>query len=106
VFCVIFFVELTITFFLRNSIFLGGGDWNFHSCRSRLVGFAKDKEVLGATEYDKSKEKAGYTAGKHISKKSDWWFNRSKKDWTFGGSNGSSSGGADGEGTSGTGDSS
>lgn len=45
------------------------------------LGYAKDKEVVGAKEYDKSKEKAGYIAGKHIQKKSKWWFQSSKKDW-------------------------
>jgi hypothetical protein len=45
------------------------------------LGFAEDKEVVGAKEYDKAKEKAGFIAGKHIVKKSDWWFQRSNKGW-------------------------
>ena len=38
------------------------------------MGYAKDKDVVGAHEYDKAKEKAGFVAGKHIHKKSKWWF--------------------------------
>lgn len=30
----------------------------------------------GAVEYDKSKEKEGYIAGKHIDGRSKWWFQR------------------------------
>ena len=29
-----------------------------------------------AKEYDKSKEKEGYVAGKHIDKRTLWWFER------------------------------
>jgi hypothetical protein len=36
---------------------------------------------VGAHEYDKAKEKAGFVAGKHIHKKSKWWFQTAKKDW-------------------------
>jgi len=40
------------------------------------MGFAKDVEVEGAALYDKSKEKQGYIAGKHIEKPMKWWFQR------------------------------
>jgi cytochrome c oxidase assembly protein subunit 19 len=33
--------------------------------------------VEGATEYDSAKEKAGFVAGKHISRESKWWWERS-----------------------------
>lgn len=46
------------------------------------LGYGEDKKVVGAHEYDKAKEKAGFIAGKHIEKKSKWWFQSSKKDWT------------------------
>jgi hypothetical protein len=46
------------------------------------LGFGEDKQVKGATVYDKAKEKAGFVAGKHIKRKEgDWWFLRSKKSW-------------------------
>jgi hypothetical protein len=46
------------------------------------LGFSDDKQVVGAHEYDKAKEKAGFVAGKHIQKKSKWWFQGyKKKDW-------------------------
>jgi hypothetical protein len=45
------------------------------------LGFSEDNQVKGAHEYDKAKEKAGFVAGKHINKKSKWWFQSSKKDW-------------------------
>ena len=45
------------------------------------LGYSEDKAVVGAQVYDKSKEKAGFIAGKHIQKKSKWWFQHSKKDW-------------------------
>jgi hypothetical protein len=38
------------------------------------LGFSEDAAVHGAKEYDKSKEIAGFTAGKHISHKSKWWW--------------------------------
>ena len=61
-------------------------------CSVLQLGFAKDKVVVGAEEYDKSKEKGGYVAGKHISKKADWWFNRKwKSNWYGGDVNDSSS---------------
>lgn len=38
--------------------------------------------VKGAKEYNHEKEKAGYTAGKHIAKQSKWWWEKSvKKSW-------------------------
>jgi len=46
------------------------------------MGYAEDKAVVGAHEYDKAKEKAGFVAGKHIHKKSKWWFQPSgKQNW-------------------------
>uniref|UniRef100_A0A7S3LF83 Cytochrome c oxidase assembly protein COX19 n=1 Tax=Amphora coffeiformis TaxID=265554 RepID=A0A7S3LF83_9STRA len=46
------------------------------------LGFSEAHQVQGAREYDKSKEKAGYTAGKHIAKESKWWWQSSdKKSW-------------------------
>jgi hypothetical protein len=45
------------------------------------LGYAKEKDVVGAQEYDKAKEKAGFVAGKHINKKSRWWFQNSKSKW-------------------------
>mmetsp|Transcript_9837 Transcript_9837/g.12986 ORF Transcript_9837/g.12986 Transcript_9837/m.12986 type:complete len:123 (-) Transcript_9837:235-603(-) len=46
------------------------------------MGYAEEKRVKGAKEYDYAKEKAGFTAGKHISRESEWWFlKRSNKDW-------------------------
>ncbi|KAL3933397.1 MAG: hypothetical protein SGBAC_010421 [Bacillariaceae sp.] len=46
-----------------------------------LLGYAEDKKVYGAHEYDKAKEKAGFVAGKHIAKKEKWWFQKSNKGW-------------------------
>ena len=46
------------------------------------MGFAPEVQVEGARESDRSKEKNGFVAGKHINKESKWWFQRSKKDWT------------------------
>jgi hypothetical protein len=54
------------------------------------LGYSEDKQVIGAHEYDKAKEKAGFVAGKHIQKKRKWWFQSSKKDWVE--ANGSTSG--------------
>lgn len=54
------------------------------------MGYAKDKDVVGAHEYDKAKEKAGFVAGKHIHKKSKWWFQSSpakQNNWDIGGEN-------------------
>ena len=45
------------------------------------MGYAKEKDVVGAQEYDKAKEKAGFVAGKHINKQSKWWFQFSKNKW-------------------------
>ena len=45
------------------------------------MGYGKDQEVRGAKEYDKSKEKNGYVAGKHIDKASEWWWQKTKRDW-------------------------
>ena len=46
------------------------------------MGFSKDAQVEGAHENDRTKEKQGFVAGKHIKKESKWWFQRSKKDWS------------------------
>lgn len=46
------------------------------------MGYATEKDVIGAHEYDKAKEKAGFVAGKHINKPSRWWFQSSKSKWT------------------------
>ena len=43
------------------------------------MGYAEDKDVVGAQEYDKAKEKAGFVAGKHIHKQSRWWFQSKDK---------------------------
>lgn len=48
------------------------------------MGYSKEQEVVGAHEYDKAKEKAGFVAGKHIHKQSRWWFQPSKSKWTSG----------------------
>jgi cytochrome c oxidase assembly protein subunit 19 len=40
------------------------------------LGYGEDKKVEGAKEYDKQKERAGFTAGKHISSHEKWWFQR------------------------------
>jgi hypothetical protein len=40
------------------------------------MGYSKEATVDSATEYDKSKEKEGYIAGKHIERKTKWWFQR------------------------------
>jgi hypothetical protein len=34
------------------------------------------QQVIGAREYDLAKEKAGYIAGKHITKESHWWWEK------------------------------
>jgi cytochrome c oxidase assembly protein subunit 19 len=47
------------------------------------LGYGKEQQVVGATEYDKEKEKQGFVAGKHISRESKWWWERSGgKAWT------------------------
>lgn len=38
------------------------------------LGFSDDHKVEGAREYDKSKEKAGFVAGKHVEKNPSKWF--------------------------------
>lgn len=46
------------------------------------MGFSSETQVEGAREYDNSKEKAGFVAGKHISKDTKWWWERAgAKDW-------------------------
>ena len=38
------------------------------------LGFSKDAQVKLPVEYDKSKEKDGYVAGKHLNKPLRWWW--------------------------------
>lgn len=38
------------------------------------LGFSKDAQVKHPVEYDKSKEKDGYVAGKHLDKPLKWWW--------------------------------
>ncbi len=38
------------------------------------MGYSDEAAINSVTEYDKSKEKEGFIAGKHIEKKSKWWF--------------------------------
>eukprot|EP00545_Synedropsis_sp_CCMP1620_P001851 CAMPEP_0119005584 /NCGR_PEP_ID=MMETSP1176-20130426/1811_1 /TAXON_ID=265551 /ORGANISM="Synedropsis recta cf, Strain CCMP1620" /LENGTH=119 /DNA_ID=CAMNT_0006957415 /DNA_START=76 /DNA_END=432 /DNA_ORIENTATION=- len=45
------------------------------------MGFSEEQKVIGAKEYDKSKEKAGYIAGKHIDKPNQWFWEKKKRDW-------------------------
>jgi len=40
------------------------------------MGFADDAQVKNVVEYDKSKEKEGFIAGKHIDKPKKWWWQR------------------------------
>mmetsp|Transcript_12620 Transcript_12620/g.27632 ORF Transcript_12620/g.27632 Transcript_12620/m.27632 type:complete len:115 (-) Transcript_12620:337-681(-) len=40
------------------------------------LGFSEDAKVEKAEEYDKSKEREGYVAGKHIDGRLKWWFQR------------------------------
>jgi hypothetical protein len=46
------------------------------------MGYGEGQQVVGAEEYDKSKEKAGYIAGKHIAHSNSWWWQQKKKNWT------------------------
>lgn len=47
-----------------------------HMVHLPKMGFGDDTIVKNASEYDKSKEKSGYIAGKHIDKPMKWWFQR------------------------------
>jgi len=40
------------------------------------MGYSQDAKIVGAYEYDKSREREGFTAGKHIEKPMKWWFQR------------------------------
>lgn len=40
------------------------------------LGFSEDARVDHAEEYDKTKEREGYVAGKHIEGRMKWWFQR------------------------------
>jgi len=40
------------------------------------MGYSPDAKIKGAYEYDKSRERNGFTAGKHIEKPMKWWFQR------------------------------
>ena len=47
------------------------------------MGYGNEHTVVGAKEYDNAKEKAGFVAGKHISREAKWWWERSGgKAWT------------------------
>jgi hypothetical protein len=47
------------------------------------MGYGEDQQVIGAEEYDKSKEKGGYIAGKHIAQSNTyWWWQQKKKNWS------------------------
>lgn len=45
------------------------------------MGFGEKQKVVGAEEYDKSKEKAGFIAGKHIHKPNEWFWVKKTRDW-------------------------
>jgi hypothetical protein len=40
------------------------------------LGFSEEAKIDTAEEYDKSKEKDGFVAGKHIDGRIKWWFQR------------------------------
>ena len=40
------------------------------------LGYSDSARVESAIEYDKSKEKEGYVAGKHIDGRVKWWFQK------------------------------
>jgi len=40
------------------------------------LGFSPETKIESVVEYDKSKEKEGYIAGKHIEKPIKWWFQK------------------------------
>lgn len=41
------------------------------------LGYSEEAKVINAKEYDKSKEKQGYVAGKHIDKSTmKWWWDK------------------------------
>eukprot|EP00542_Grammatophora_oceanica_P013460 CAMPEP_0194044938 /NCGR_PEP_ID=MMETSP0009_2-20130614/16334_1 /TAXON_ID=210454 /ORGANISM="Grammatophora oceanica, Strain CCMP 410" /LENGTH=90 /DNA_ID=CAMNT_0038689627 /DNA_START=74 /DNA_END=343 /DNA_ORIENTATION=- len=41
------------------------------------LGYSEEQTVRSASVYDKSKERTGYVAGKHVSKANEWWFQKS-----------------------------
>jgi cytochrome c oxidase assembly protein subunit 19 len=45
------------------------------------MGYSEEQKVVDAKVYDKKKEKEGFVAGKHIEGKSQWWWQKSKKEW-------------------------
>lgn len=46
------------------------------------MGYSTEAIVTGAVEYDKSKERDGYVAGKHMDAPSKWWWQKGLgKDW-------------------------
>jgi hypothetical protein len=49
--------------------------------RPLQLGYGDGSQVVGAHEYDKAKEKAGFVAGKHIHKPTKWWFQGTRKEW-------------------------
>jgi len=40
------------------------------------LGYSEEAKVESAVEYDKSKEKEGFVAGKHVDGRIKWWFQR------------------------------
>ena len=43
------------------------------------MGYGENQKVIGAEEYDKSKERNGFVAGKHIAQSNTYWFWQQKK---------------------------
>ena len=60
-------IKLFTTYSLQ--IILGG-------LQTRQLGYSEEAKVERAVEYDKSKEKEGFVAGKHIDGRIKWWFQR------------------------------
>ncbi len=70
-----FLVGVNFSLFARGRL----TDLPVHSIQ---LGFSPEAKVEGAKFKERTKEKEGFVAGKHIHKESRWWFQRSKKDWT------------------------
>lgn len=47
-----------------------------YKSQSQKLGFSEETKIDAAEEYDKSKEKGGFVAGKHIDGRMKWWFQR------------------------------
>jgi cytochrome c oxidase assembly protein subunit 19 len=45
------------------------------------MGYSEAAQVKIAVEYDKSKERNGYIAGKHMDAPSKWWWQKEQKSW-------------------------